>query len=176
MIESVKQTLLDFRVRQIQGEHMRCPRCGHDTMDMAVHRNAKSRYMDIYVCSDCGTAEAMLDFMNNPLPLPQWACFRDERPRHDFEALPGAIVAGHLRQDQIPYLTRLFERWADESERMDYEEYRQAAYRHCAGLSASWKQPFQASYKVADGQLLIRFRAGENGTEVAVDLIPDKQR
>ena len=174
MIESVKQTLLDLRARQVQGEHMKCPRCGHDTMDMNVQRNALSRHADIHVCDGCGTAEAMLDFMNNPLPLTQWACFRDERPRRDFEALPYAMAVERLRKEQIPYLTRLFERWANEGERMDFEEYRQAAYRHCAGLSALWKQPFQAAYKVADGRLLVRFRATDDGIEVAFDLIPDK--
>ena len=172
MIETIQQTLTDLKARQIRDERMNCPRCGHGTMIDISHRNAKSRHADVYVCPDCGTAEAMLDFMNNPLPLAQWACFRSERPTADFEALPGALVLERLRKDQIPYLSRLFKSWLDEPEDADFEEYRLAAYRFCAGLNALWSQPFQAAYRVADGQLLIRFRATEDGVEVATDLIP----
>ena len=172
MNETVKQTLADLKARQDKGEHMVCPRCGQDTMDSDVHRNALSRHADIMICDDCGTAEAMLKMMRNPLPLSQWACIKGERPLSNFEALPGAVVHERLRKEQIPYLTRLFERWRDESGHEDFEAYRQEAHRHCAGLSALWSQPFQAAYKVADGQLLIRFRATDDGIEVATDLIP----
>ena len=59
------QLLLDLKARQQAGEHMPCPRCGKDTMKPELHTNALSRHADLYVCDQCGTAEAMLAFMNN---------------------------------------------------------------------------------------------------------------
>jgi len=122
MNEIIKQTLLDLKDRQARGEHMKCPRCGRDAMNTNVHRNALSRYADVHVCDECGVAEAMLAIMQNPLPLTRWSCFRDERPRFDFEALPGAIARDQLRKDQIPYLIRLFERWNAEPEPRDAQK------------------------------------------------------
>jgi predicted RNA-binding Zn-ribbon protein involved in translation (DUF1610 family) len=172
MRELLNETLRDYKARQDAGEHMMCPRCGRDAMDPSIHRNALSRYADVHVCDDCGTAEAMLDLMKNPLPPTQWACVRSERPRADFEVLPGGAVLERLRKEQLPYLTGLYERWLAEPKGADFEAYRLEAHRHCAGLTALWNQPFQAVYRVLDGQLLIRFRTTEKGTEVATDLIP----
>ncbi len=67
MSDALKQTLLDLKARQLQGEHMDCPRCGRDSMNPEIHRNATSRHADLYVCDDCGTAEALLDMMHAPL-------------------------------------------------------------------------------------------------------------
>ncbi len=40
-----------------------CPRCTHQTLDETPARNALSRADDkTYVCSPCGTEEAMLDY------------------------------------------------------------------------------------------------------------------
>jgi predicted RNA-binding Zn-ribbon protein involved in translation (DUF1610 family) len=70
MSKNIQEALLDLKARQEAGEKMPCPRCGRDTMKPDLHTNALSRHADgIYVCDDCGTAEAMLDFMRNPLPL-----------------------------------------------------------------------------------------------------------
>jgi predicted RNA-binding Zn-ribbon protein involved in translation (DUF1610 family) len=74
MHEIVKQTLSDIKALQDRGERVPCPRCGRDEMNEDVRRNALSRHADIYVCDQCGTAEAMLEFMKNPLPLTQWSC------------------------------------------------------------------------------------------------------
>lgn len=41
-----------------------CPRCGRNTMDTNLYRNALSRRADVYICSECGTAEAMADFFD----------------------------------------------------------------------------------------------------------------
>jgi len=171
MRDTITQTLLDLKAQQENGEHMMCPRCGQDTMDAVVQRNALSRHVDIHICADCGTAEAMLKMMQNPLPIGQWACFKDEQPLCNFDALPGAIVLERLKKEQISYLIGLFERWQEEQMHEDFEAYRRDAHRKCAGLSALWSQPFQAAYKVADGQLLIRFRMTEDCVEVASDLI-----
>jgi len=165
------ETLGDLKARQDKGEHMMCPRCGQDTMDTDVLRNALSRYADIHICNECGTAEAMLAMMQNPLPLAHWACFKNDGPQSNFHALPGAIVLERLRKEQLPYLTRIFDRWHDEHEHEDFDTYQREAHHRCPGLTALWSQPFMAAYVVADGQLVIRFRAGEQGTEVATDLI-----
>ncbi len=64
MTERIEKALADLRTRQTAGEKMSCPRCGRDTMKPALHTNALSRHADgVYVCDECGTAEAMLDFI-----------------------------------------------------------------------------------------------------------------
>ncbi len=74
----IERTLADLRARQRAGEHMPCPRCGRDTMNVSVNRNALSRYADILICSECGLGESILDYMGLPLSLPAWACFKHE--------------------------------------------------------------------------------------------------
>ena len=59
MTERMERKLLDLKARQEAGEHMPCPRCGEDRMKEPVQTNALSRVADVYVCDDCGTAEAM---------------------------------------------------------------------------------------------------------------------
>ena len=56
-----------------------CPRCGKATMDPNGY-NALSRYADVMICSDCGTAEAMLDFfeLGYDGELPVWACLQSD--------------------------------------------------------------------------------------------------
>lgn len=66
----------DLKAWQDVGEHMVCPRCGVDCMTPKLHHNAFSRHADIYICDECGLNEAMLDYMNNPLPIQCWAHFR----------------------------------------------------------------------------------------------------
>ena len=93
MNEHIMKALADLKDRQKAGEWMPCPRCGRDTMKPNLHTNALSRHAQgIYICDECGTAEAMLDFMNNPLPTEMWAMFRVPRPESDLKALPGRDV------------------------------------------------------------------------------------
>ncbi len=40
-------------------ENLVCPRCGEETLDPVMERNAVSRYKDEYICSDCGLSEAL---------------------------------------------------------------------------------------------------------------------
>ena len=66
----VQKALADLKARQEAGEHMPCPRCGRNTMKPALYTNALSRVADgIMVCDDCGTQEALLAFMQNPMPV-----------------------------------------------------------------------------------------------------------
>ena len=117
----LKAKLLDLKARQEAGEHMMCPRCGKDTMKPELHTNAMSRQVDLYVCDACGTNEAMLAFMHNPLPLTRWACFQPERPLSDLEALSREEATKLLRAQRIPYLCSLFSRWLDDREDADFD-------------------------------------------------------
>jgi predicted RNA-binding Zn-ribbon protein involved in translation (DUF1610 family) len=174
MNEPIKQTLADLKARQEHGERMSCPRCGQDIMNPDARRNVVSRHADVFVCDDCGMAEAMLECMNNPLPLSRWHCFREESLHHDFKALTADAAAERLRKEQVPCLVGLYERWIREQADDDFEAYRREAHRRFPGLTELWNSPFQAAYDVADGRLLIRFRTGERGTEIAIDLIPKR--
>lgn len=49
-----------------------CPRCGRNTMDSNLYRNALSRRADVYICSDCGSAEAMADYFNVVDDVSNW--------------------------------------------------------------------------------------------------------
>jgi len=50
-----------------------CPRCGYNRMKDPVAKNALSRRADVYICSECGQEEAILDAAGkDPLPLNRW--------------------------------------------------------------------------------------------------------
>ncbi len=54
-----------------------CPRCGLDNMDKNPVRNALSRRADCYICDQCGTEEALMDFYKKPpLPLLEWVLIK----------------------------------------------------------------------------------------------------
>lgn len=54
-----------------------CPRCGR-MLARPLARNALSRRVNLYICSDCGTEEAMLDMARkDPLPLDKWVLVRE---------------------------------------------------------------------------------------------------
>jgi len=171
MREQRINALADLRARQQNDEPMPCPRCGKDTMNPSIFRNALSRHADIYICDECGNSEALLDFMQNPLPLDEWACFLPERPTSDFKERSGVEVWEQIREEQLPRLVKMYERWLADPVQKDFSGYRAEAYEHCAGLTHLWCQPFQAAYDVRDGRLLLRFRTSEIGTEVACDLV-----
>ena len=111
----VQKALADLEARQEAGEHMPCPRCGKDTMKPALYTNALSRVADgIMVCDDCGTQEALLAFMQNPMPVDEWAFLNPDLPSVDFKDLPGKAVWEQIRMDQGPTLINLFKRWTQE--------------------------------------------------------------
>lgn len=52
---------------QKDGKDLPCPRCGRNTMKKSVFSNSLSRRANIYICPDCGTAEAIEDLgVENP--------------------------------------------------------------------------------------------------------------
>ncbi len=170
MNKDIQKVLLDLRIRQEAGEHMPCPRCGLDTMKPALTTNALSRHADgLYLCDDCGTSEAMLDFMQNPLPIECWACFRDDTPAADFTTVPGEEAAKIIRAEHMPRLIRVFRKWRAGG--VDFKDLRSEAIRECPGLTQIWEQPFQALYQVADGEIVVRFREKGSRVEFVTDFL-----
>lgn len=172
MTEYIGRTLTDLRARQKAGDWMPCPRCGRDTLKPALHTNALSRHAEgIYICDECGTSEAMLDFMRNPLPIENWAIFQAPQSETDLKALPGAEVWDRIRLEHGPILISLYKRWVQENDGADFTAYRWEALKKCPGLTEIWGRPFQAKYDAIDGELILRFRDTDQGVEITADLL-----
>jgi len=170
MTEKMMNRLGDLKARQLKGEHMHCPRCGADTMKDPVHTNALSRVADIYICDACGSAEAMLAFMNQQYPLTSWSAFKPERPESDFRDLPAADVLMRIAIEQVDTLTEICKRCTEDPEHA--AEFRLAAFESCPVLAELWPQPFQAKYDAADGAVLVRFKTDLGGTlHMAIDTV-----
>ena len=122
MTEDIRKALLDLRSRQESGEHMPCPRCGRDTMYENLYTNALSREADgIYVCSDCGSNESVLSFMNNPLPVDDWAIFNPDKHDMDFKDIPGEQAWAQIQKEQTRILEELYVRWLAEKAGADFK-------------------------------------------------------
>ena len=160
-----ESTLADLKARQLAGEHMPCPRCGSFTMKPALHTNALSRHADIYVCDGCGTEEAMLVFMNNPLPMRCWAALLPKRPASDFIARSSSDVLSEVMRTQVPFLIETF-RQLDRGE-LDSEDARYDVLSHCAGLVDFGTSPFHAQYDTADGMVQISIHKRHDMIEYA---------
>ena len=63
-------------LQSIPALNMPCPRCGKHRMDEVNVRNALSRHEDIYICSECGTEEALFDAAGKVMPLKKWYAVR----------------------------------------------------------------------------------------------------
>ena len=170
MTDRIRKAFSDLKARQDAGEQMLCPRCGRNTMKKNIHTNALSRYADIYICDACGTEEALLKFMSNPLPVAEWACFRPIQPSSDFKMLTAKAIWERVQDTQVPFLMSLYERWQEEHEYEDFSDYRVAAFESCPGLAALWERPFRAEYAADNGKLVLRFRLTNEGIEVAADI------
>ena len=129
MTDRIKKTLGDLKARQDASEQMLCPRCGRDTMKESIHTNALSRHADVYICDACGTEEALLKFMSNPLPMTEWACFFPTQQPSDFKTLTAEAIWERVQDTQIPFLMNLYERWQEEHEYEDFNDYRAAAFK-----------------------------------------------
>lgn len=73
----LKSLISRIYFKQKVGDFFDCPRCGR-AMDSKLSQNAFSRRADVYVCSSCGTLEAMEDAPCPPfdkvpkMPLEDW--------------------------------------------------------------------------------------------------------
>ena len=175
MTEEMRQALVDLKARQESGEYTLCPRCGEKTMKPVLHTNALSRHAPgIFICDECGTSEAMLDFIANPLPIEDWAVFRLPLPDLDFRDVPGEKAWEKIRTEHGPVLIRLYERWLEEQP-TNFRPFRQEAFRKCPGLTQIWERPFQAVYAVREGELILRFRETDDGVEIAPDILRNRK-
>ena len=170
MTDRIRKALGDLKARQDAGEHMLCPRCGRNTMKKNIHTNALSRYADIYICDACGTEEALLKFMSNPLPVTESAYFHPTPLPSDFITLTAEAIWERVQDTQAPFLMSLYERWQEEHEYEDFSDYRAAAFENCPGLTQLWERPFRAEYAADNGKLVLRFRLTNEGIEVAADI------
>ena len=170
MTDRIRKALGDLKARQDADEHMTCPRCGQDTMKENIYTNALSRHADIYICDACGTEEALLKFMHNSLPMRERACFCPASLPSDFKTLPAEAIRERVQDTQVPFLMNLYERWLEEHEYEDFNDYRAAAFENCPVLTQLWERPFRAEYAAADGKLVLRFRLTNEGIEVAADI------
>ena len=102
MTDRIRKALGDLKARQDADEHMPCPRCGRDTMKENIHTNTLSRHADVYICDTCGTEEALLKFMSNPLPVTEWAFFCPAPLPSDFKMLPAEEVWERVQDTQVP--------------------------------------------------------------------------
>ena len=172
----INRRLLDLRAQQDAGEKMACPRCGRNPIKTPLEHNALSRYADLYICDECGTTEAMLDMMLNPLPLEQWAVFRNTGPELDFKALSMQELVGRILGSQTDALLRLHRAWALRTEGQSFDALRVQALKVCPGMVDLWENPFCAVYHAKDGQVLVRLRWDGNKSEIAVDTVPEKKK
>ena len=172
----IDSSLLDLKAQQDAGEKMPCPRCGRNTIKAPLAHNALSRYADLMNCEECGMTEAMLAMMQNPLPLEQWAMFRDESPEFDFKALSMQEVTARVLGGQADELLRLHHAWVHRTEGQSFDAFRVQALKVCPGMVDLWKNPFCAEYQARDGQVLVRLRWDGNKSEIAVDTIPEMKK
>ena len=172
-MKRIEQKLTDLKAAQESGRYTRCPRCGQDTMNPVLHRNALSRMADIMVCDTCGVDEAKMAFMQAPGTLYSWAGLQPEKPASDFKVLPGSDVWERVCREQFTTLTDLFRRFENGEEP---EEIRLCAFESCPGLTQIWTQPFQLNYEAKDGTVAVMIRRGPGGPELNADLIEKGDR
>lgn len=161
----VKAKLEDLKTRQLAGEHMPCPRCGRDTMDTEMLHNALSRHTDVYICSSCGMAEALLDAKQSPMSTYEWACFSQAKAP---ECLPAREIMSRVMTEYTKYLTELYTRWQDEYQYEDFTEYQNAAKQRCPGLIELKAKPFVAVFQAMDGKVIVRFEFNGDNYSVKV--------
>ena len=68
---------------------------------------------------------------------------------------------------------KLFQDWRKHTLGDDFRAYRDAANKHCPGLTALWNSPFQAEYRAEDeSRLLVKFREKDGRMEYSISVLP----
>ena len=80
MKKTAKQIIEDYGTKQLQSKITVCPRCGNPALKANPIDNCLSRYVDAYICNDCGTDESMRDyFKSGALPFEFWHAVIEEK-------------------------------------------------------------------------------------------------
>nr|MBQ4456092.1 hypothetical protein [Clostridia bacterium] len=108
----------------------------------------------------------MLDFMNNPMPIEDWALFNPQSHSDDFKDVSGEEAWEQLQKEQTQILAELFLDWLNGKGDRDFKAYRREAMRRCPGLSFLFDRPFSAVYKAAEGDLILRFKNTGEGVKI----------
>lgn len=170
MTEKMKNKLANLKASQAAGEHLPCPRCGRNTMKPEIATNALSRHADgVFICSDCGVREALLDVMNQKLPLIQWAYFGPRRPDNPFKDLDAKDAARIIEHEQIGALKEIFCLCQEDSE--NGMEYRAQAFERCPGLAELWMQPFMAMFETKTEPVAVRFKEMDGQCMYSIDIL-----
>lgn len=87
-----------------------------------------------------------------------------------------AFIASDYRitaPECVPFLMKLFQDWRKHTLGDDFRAYRDAANKHCPGLTALWNSPFQAEYRAEDeSRLLVKFREKDGRMEYSISVLP----
>ena len=113
----------------------------------------------------------MLDFMNNPMPTEDWAIFTPQKHSVDFKDIPGEEAWERIQKEQVQTLAELFHGWLKGDGDRDFKAYRREAMRRCPGLTFLFDKPFSAVYKVAEGDLILRFKSTDDGVKISKDIL-----
>lgn len=161
MTDRLRKALANLKAQQESGKYTRCPRCGLDTMKPDLHTNALSRQADLMVCDDCGTAEALLAFMNKPYSLYMWAALRPRKPASDFGTMDAKDVWDAICDQQATTISSLYWQFRRGE---DPEEIRFLAHERCPGLIDLWTEPYRMHYECNGGPLVVSFSDDGDGT------------
>ena len=73
-VASAKEVVENFGKVQRRSKFLYpCPRCGSNTMDSELVRNALSRRANVHICNRCGINEAMCDCLGIDDNLDDWS-------------------------------------------------------------------------------------------------------
>lgn len=78
MNSEIKKIVKEIFTEQVGGNVRICPRCGENSMERNIYRNALSRRERVYICPSCGISEAVEDMMKSKdekfqsLPVDRW--------------------------------------------------------------------------------------------------------
>ena len=68
-------------------------------------------------------------------------------------------------------LAELFRGWLRGDGEKDFKAYRREAMKRCPGLTFLFDKPFSAVYKVAEGDLILRFKDTDDGVKISKDIL-----
>lgn len=74
---TVDEKIFKIHKEQEDGVQMKCPRCFENELNSDLYMNALSRRVNLYICSECGTAEAIANYFGFDDNVGDWAAFKE---------------------------------------------------------------------------------------------------